>query len=286
MSQTTAELIELASRLEATAPKVGNVHPGADFVDLTYQDFLESASAAAVPLATAADVGIGNAVLAAISATRQRVQTNTNLGIALLVAPLAAVPGQLTVQQGIAPVLEGLSVADAEAAYAAIRLAEPGGMGDVDEADVKDTPVIDLLEAMKLAAPRDLIASEYSTGFNITLEETVPSLVEAFERTGDILTAIVQTQLVLLARHPDSLITRRHGDLVAAAVQQKSSQIQSSLWPESDQVREHVLALDAWMRQHSPRLNPGTIADLLCAGLFVALRDHTELSDIRNGPLR
>src|SRR5262245_20637857 len=82
----------LACLLEARAPKVGNVHRGADFDELTFTDFVVSAVAIGPAMEAAANTGVGRAVYNAVAATRQLVSTNTNLGMALLFAPLAAVP--------------------------------------------------------------------------------------------------------------------------------------------------------------------------------------------------
>src|SRR5690349_6173570 len=82
----------LACLLEVTAPKVGNVHRGADFPDLTFTDFAASAVAIAPAMENARQTGVGRAALDAITATRQVVSTNTNLGMVLLIAPLAAAP--------------------------------------------------------------------------------------------------------------------------------------------------------------------------------------------------
>src|SRR5262245_62766679 len=81
----------LACLLEATAPKVGNVHRGADFEDLTFTDFVVSAVAIGPAMEAAASTGVGRAVYDAVAATQQLVSTNTNLGMALLFAILAAV---------------------------------------------------------------------------------------------------------------------------------------------------------------------------------------------------
>ena len=54
-----AEQIELACVLEATARKPGNVHPGASFDDLCYDDFVKAAAASAPILSRAHELGIG-----------------------------------------------------------------------------------------------------------------------------------------------------------------------------------------------------------------------------------
>ena len=105
-----SDAIRRACLWEATARKPGNVHPQAAFEDLCYQDFVESADAAAPCLALTAYVGVGEAVRNAVRATRERVRTNTNLGISLLLAPLAAVPGKVSISQGIWQVLRSLTL--------------------------------------------------------------------------------------------------------------------------------------------------------------------------------
>ena len=156
----------LACIWEATAPKPGNVYRGADFDDLTYVDFLTSAAVVGPVIERVADLGVGATILTAVERTQQAVRTNTNLGILLLLAPLAAVPEPMPAADGIDDVLGNLTPADAEAVFAAIRAAQPGGLGKVDEADVNDTdvPQISLVEAMQLAADRDLVARQFTNG--------------------------------------------------------------------------------------------------------------------------
>ena len=48
---------------------------------------------------------VGQTILAAIRATRAVVDSNTNLGIVLLLAPLAAVPRSRSLREGVAAVL-------------------------------------------------------------------------------------------------------------------------------------------------------------------------------------
>ena len=90
----------LACLLEATAPKPGNVHRGADFEDLTFTDFVASAVAIGPAMESARQTGVGRAVRDAIAATRRLVSTNTNLGAVLLIAPLAAVPRDQRLAEG------------------------------------------------------------------------------------------------------------------------------------------------------------------------------------------
>jgi triphosphoribosyl-dephospho-CoA synthase len=89
---TTADIAaaaQLACLLEASAPKPGNVSPGRHFADARYEDFLASAVAIGDPLAGAATRGVGATVRLAVEATARWTRSNTNLGLVLLLAPLA-----------------------------------------------------------------------------------------------------------------------------------------------------------------------------------------------------
>src|SRR6516164_4281346 len=83
---------QLACIWEATARKPGNVHRFLDFDDLSYLDFLVTAAAVAPVLAGAAGRRVGATILECVRAARRVVRSNSNLGIVLLLAPLAAVP--------------------------------------------------------------------------------------------------------------------------------------------------------------------------------------------------
>src|SRR3954447_25186970 len=127
----------LACVYEATARKPGNVHPTASFDDVTtYAAFVASAVAIGPVIARVSQVGIGQTVLDAVRETREAVHTNTNLGTLLLIAPLAAVPADKRLGDGIHEILENLTASDTGAVYEAIRLASAGGLGRTDEADV------------------------------------------------------------------------------------------------------------------------------------------------------
>src|SRR6476660_1622412 len=111
----------LACLYEATAPKPGNVHPGASFPDVTYKDFQVSARLIGPVMREAQSRGVGRTILDAVHATRKAVGTNTNLGMILLFAPLAAVPADEYVSQGVHKVLANLTNEDTRLVYEAIR---------------------------------------------------------------------------------------------------------------------------------------------------------------------
>ncbi|MBA2637402.1 MAG: triphosphoribosyl-dephospho-CoA synthase, partial [Solirubrobacterales bacterium] len=214
---------QLACVLEASAEKPGNITPSHDFHDTAYEDMLRSAIAVGPELARAGRQGVGETVLGVVRASRRAGGPNTNLGIALLLAPIAraALDPRLAPQplrDRLRSVLGALTLDDASAAYAAIRLARPGGLAEAVEHDVRAEPTIDLGEAMAQAAHRDRVASEYGTGHAVTFELGAPALRRALDDGLGTRDAIVQLHLELLAVLPDTLIVRKRGAAAAAEV--------------------------------------------------------------------
>jgi triphosphoribosyl-dephospho-CoA synthase len=269
MGLSIGQLASVACLWEATARKPGNAHRTANLPRLEYTDFLLSATALYEPLNRAASQSVGQTVLQAIQATRQLVSTNTNLGMVLLLAPLAAVKDQA---DSVANVVSQLTVADSQAVYEAIRLAEPGGLGTAPEQDLTGPPTLPLREIMALAADRDLIARQYANGFREVLQGVL-LLIQGME-FGGLEEAIVFTHLQFLANYPDSLIQRKAGRAQAEEASRRAQQVLDAGWPESDRAQLLCGALDVWLRQDGQRRNPGTTADLVAASLFVALRNE------------
>ncbi|MEO6811920.1 MAG: triphosphoribosyl-dephospho-CoA synthase [Isosphaeraceae bacterium] len=268
------ELIRIACILEVTARKPGNIHRGADFEDAHYLDFLLSASAIGDALGRGVDQGVGAAVLRAVQATRRVVNTNTNLGMILLLAPLACAEGA-DLRSEVSRILDATTIKDTEHVYQAIRATRPGGLGHAVEQDVNDQPTVPLIEAMRLAADRDLIACQYVNGYAEVFDLALPAL-RAFLNTGRPLeTAIIAAQLTLMARHPDTLIARKRGPEIARESARRAASVLDSGWPDAPGSAEQLAAFDAWLRADGHARNPGTSADLIAATLFVALRDGT-----------
>lgn len=261
---------QLACIWEASARKAGNVHRFRDFEDASYLDFLVSAAAIAPVMETAPTRSVGTTILEAVRATRQVVSTNTNLGIVLLLAPLAAVPTTTKLRGGLEAVLRGLTVDDACLTYEAIRLANPGGLGTAPEQDIHVEPTQTLRQVMELAKDRDLIALQYTNGFAEVFDEAVPSLQQGLEQARSLEGAIIRCHLALLAGHPDSLIARKSGLAVAEEASRRARQVlDADLRPEA------LADFDAWLRSAGNTRNPGATADLVAAALFVALREGT-----------
>jgi len=263
-----------ACGLEAAAPKVGNVHRGADFSDLTLYDFLLSGQLLGETLELQATRPLGELILAAISATRQQVQTNSNLGIVLLFAPLTKCfrEGALSTCT-VLDVLEASTARDAQLIYEAIRLAQPGGLGNSSQHDVRSpTTPSHILEAMQLARDHDLIARQYCTGFADIFDLGVPTLVSETVRLNSLVRAIVSTHLCLIGTLGDSLVRRKCGRELEQQLQVRCQRIVDRIMTAGWEAGEAELAdLDFWLRSDGNRRNPGATADMIAASLFVGL---------------
>jgi triphosphoribosyl-dephospho-CoA synthase len=264
---------QAACLIEACAPKPGNVSPGRPFDDTRVEDFLVSAAAIGPAFAEAASAGVGATVLRAVRDTRRLVAVNTNLGMVLLLAPLAcaaaAAGGPLRAR--LAAVLAGLGVADASAVHQAIRMVSPGGLGRAAQQDVRDEPTLGLRETMALAAERDTIAGEYVTGYELTFGLAAPALREARARGLAWPAAAVEAYLHTLGQVPDTLIARKLGLEAARDVSRRARQVLAAGAAGSPERARGEAELDAELRGPGNRRNPGTTADVVAAALFVVL---------------
>ena len=277
---------QLACILEADACKPGNVSRMHDFADCRFEDFLVSAVAIGPAFRRAARSPVGKTILRAVKDTRGLVGTNTNLGMAIALAPLAKAAG--TGHAGglravVVEVLEALSVEDARMAYKAIRIAAPAGLGKVERCDVNDGDAdVTLRQAMELARDRDALASEYATGFELTFEVGYPTLARLWKAGCKLSDSIVQTYLTILARVPDSLIARKNGPANAELVSGLARSILEDGGVFSEKGREELKRFDLELRDERHRLNPGTTADLAAATIFVFLVEGRMLNRFKD----
>jgi triphosphoribosyl-dephospho-CoA synthase len=266
---------QVACLLEVATSKPGNVSRHHDFGDTTFEDFLLSAVAVGAALGASGVAGVGETVVRAVQDTRRWVGANTNLGILLLLAPLAraAASGDGPLRSRLSRVLASLTVADARAVYSAIRLAAPGGLGQVEAQDVREEPTVTLREAMALAAGRDTIAREYVTDYDVTFGLAVPALRRVRACGLGWAVAALESYLSVLAEVPDTLIARKRGHGAAGAVSERAREVLGAGEPGSPERARATDAFDSELRGDANRLNPGTTADLVAAALFVALSE-------------
>ncbi|MBN3751314.1 triphosphoribosyl-dephospho-CoA synthase [Paraburkholderia sp. Tr-20389] len=271
----------LACRLDVETAKPGNVSVASAGHGMQAAQFIDSAQAAA-PALFARGASVGTRILEAVTRTRQIAGCNTNLGIVLLVAPLAAALERTATldaahwQAAVEQVLSTLDLDDARAAYRAIALANPGGLGDAPEQSVHAPPTVDLRAAMSLAAGRDSIARQYANGFADIFGAGLDALARSKGTTATALT--LDVFLTFLGAWPDSHILRKHGETLAQSVTREARERHAQARVAGPEA--HAAQLEAWDAELKARgVNPGTSADLTVAALFAgALIDPQRLA--------
>lgn len=278
---TIGQCATLACLWDIIATKPGNVHRGADFEDIGFSDFATSAVAIAPAVQAAYDgrLGLGEAVLSAVRQSKTLVGTNAHLGTILLLVPLAQAFRDGDWESGKTRVLAGLSSDDCRLTYEAIRLAEPGGLGAVEQGDVHGPAPTDILEAMRWAAHRDAVARQYATGFADILGPIRSSLQSALDADQPIDTAIVAASVEQMAREGDSLIARKCGAEINTRAQQYAGAVMAAGSVGSDAWWDAAGELDFWLRSDGHRRNPGTTADLVTAAVFVLLAEQSRRTE-------
>lgn len=262
-----------ACNAELTALKPGNVHifsPGHG-MDIGY---FKRAAAAAAPYIADPSLSVGKRILNATKASFEATGVNTNLGIVLLAAPLAKAAAETDLTTGLrrrlASILQNLDEDDADDTFAAIRLANPAGLGAVEKGDVShDNPRMTLTEAMYLAKDRDRIANAYVTAYEDVFDFALPTYDSARREAETEPLAISTLHMALLAEFPDSHIARKYGFDVACQVRDEARRL-SPAWTPVVHAKslEQLADFDAHLKQRA--LNPGTTADFVVATLLAA----------------
>lgn len=275
-ARRVAEAYRAACTLELKAIKPGNVHVHAAGHGMSAADFEASRDASAPAIGRPGGT-VGRRILEAVRATRAAVGCNTNLGIVLLAAPLsqaALQPAGRPLRERLREVLSALTVADAAAAYEAIRLAAPGGLGEAPRHDVRDAPTVTLARAMAEAAGRDAIARQYATGYADVFDLGLPALTRALDRWRSPEWAATAVYMTFLANLQDSHVARKFGPRTAEALRLRAAgpHAELSVAPEPERLAGRLLALDAALKEDG--INPGTSADLCVATLFAAMLDE------------
>lgn len=270
---TPARRAQLALLLEVAAtPTPGAVDRRRDHSDLRFEHLLAGAVGAGDGLsAIAAGEPLGAGFERAVAGmAAAQTAGNTQFGALLLLAPLvrAAATDALT-PAGATRVVEATDVDDAVGfcrafGHVDVALADPPeGLTDVDvrqpaeAARAVERRGLTLAELMDRSAPRDGIAREWATGF----ERTFEAAGSLGDRAGPVTDRAAAVFLELLADAPDTHVATRHGEATAERVSERArAAIEGDLDP--DEVAQSFV---------DEGVNPGTTADLLAAGLFVAL---------------
>lgn len=271
-SQALQHFYVQACALDVEAFKPGNVSVYSPGHGMHADQFYLSAQISA-PYVSDPNRSLGERIYRAVEATHHAVGCNTNLGIVLLSVPLIkAVQDVHTGQMRwrLQRILKASTQEDATWVYRAIRLANPGGLGQVASEDVSREPSLTLLEVMRLAKDYDRIAFNYAFFYQDIYELAIPRYHDAVSRWGDERLAVVATFVALLRRIPDTHVRRKFGRRYQEMIQAKMAQLEKALTQadELEQVLPEIWKIDQEFKDKG--INPGTTADMVVATLLAA----------------
>ena len=256
------ERAQLAMMLEVCAyPKPGNVDRCHDYEDTRLEHFLASAIMArpALERAERGEGGIGALIREAVELTSCHGGGNTHFGAFILLFPLI-LGGDI---EGACSAVRQTTVQDSLAFYEAFGATKVRMLESDEEIDVNDPAAtatirergMTLLDIMAYSAPKDMVAREWSNDFALT-RKAADYLEEGAGRQ-----AIVQAFLRLLSEEIDTFVMKKHGTEVAEWTRREAGAVLAG--------RRSLEAFDEECLERG--INPGSIADLIIAGIYVAL---------------
>jgi triphosphoribosyl-dephospho-CoA synthase len=276
--RSTAQNAQLALLLEVSStPKPGNVDRQREYPDLRFEHFVTGAVGARGGLdMAAAGEPIGEAFERTVAGMSDQRGGNTQFGAVLLLLPLlrAAAREDLS-PEGVAAVVEETTVADAVGFYRAfdhvgVAVDEPPDALDApdvrkggDAAEELRQRGLTLSDVMAESAEIDGLAAEFVGGFPHTFETA--DRIE--EREGPVTDRAAAVFLELLAEEIDTFVVTQHDRETAREVRERAA---AALDGEED---PEALAAEFVDRE----INPGTTADIVAGGLFVALERGLEV---------
>ncbi len=304
---------ELACLLEVSAtPKPGNVHRFRDFKDVRYEDFLASSVSFGSFIEELAmkgflitqekisweQINLGLTIQKAISSSSFfHKNSNTNLGIILLLSPMCVAAGMCidkgeslcdlkALQTNVIKVMDHTTIDDSINVSRGIVSAKPGGLGTVEQYDVNDLSVykdlrknkINLLTLMEDCSSRDNICFELAKGYPITFGLALPSLQRSLLIGKDINLAIIDSYLAILSEYPDTLISRKFGITRAQKFSIRAKSIIELGGALTVDGRRELEEFDIELREEEEKINPGTSADLIASMLFAYLLSGGKLT--------
>jgi triphosphoribosyl-dephospho-CoA synthase len=270
--RTPAENAQLALLLEVTStPKPGNVDRAREYPDLRFEHFMTGAVGAGEGLRMAgAGEPIGKSFERAVRGMADQRGGNTQFGALLLLVPLtrASAGGELTPER-TAEVVEETTVADAAGFYRAFEHIDmgigdpPEGMEALDVRRGADAILeieergLTLQDVLAASVERDGVAREWVSRFSRSF-----GVAERIESaSGPVPDRAARAFLEALASEPDTFVQKRHDEATAREVTEAA---RAALRGDTDPaaLAEELVAAE---------VNPGTTADLVAAGLFIAL---------------
>lgn len=267
-----ARCASLAMALEVSGtPKPGNIDRDHDYSDTKFEDFIAAAIGVIPVLEKACTTGgIGELIdEASEECVKWQGGGNTHFGAYILLFPLikaAAIVPLEDVRDVAISITKETTIEDAVNFYRAFGKVAVK-MKDSEDLDVRDDSSLEdirkrgltLYDIMKISAPNDMVAREWIDGFTRSYK-AAGSLMRRREQ-GTLNDAVVLTYLELLSEEPDTFVAKKYD-------MQKAIYVQGLAL---DALESRMTLNELARRLYAEKINPGSTADIIIAGLFLAL---------------
>lgn len=275
-----ARCAQLAMILEVSAtPKPGNIDRDHNYTDTRFEHFLASAVGVYPILEKAASSrsGVGSLIREAVlESSRWQKGGNTHFGAFLLLIPLVIAAGRCKnkkcLKAQVQKVIRETTVEDAVELYMAfsrakvkvkpvddLSLGEPASLDKIRERGLT------LFKLMEISSGYDMIAEEWTNGFQKTFE-CASSIKDKVRKYG-INDSVVLAFMELLSRNRDTFIQTKFDSKKAEKVSLQAKGILQK--GNINEIRNKIRSFDEELLRKG--INPGSTADIIIAGLFVAL---------------
>jgi len=268
--------IKFVCDTEIKSLKPGNVHKYSEGHGMNLKDFLKSSLIISKCL-TKNNLDLGKKILISVNEIQNKIKKNTNLGIILMLSPIATIvqeEGVISKEEllkKIKSLIKKQNIKNSIPIFKAISLTSPGGLGFSKKYDVNEPPNTNLYKAMEFAKKKDLIARQYCNGFEDIYKIGIPAYKKFYNKWGKVDWALTGVYLTFLKKFNDTHIVRNKGNKIATSVKKEAKKYYFFLKRNKNltKIKKKLLIFDKKLK--SKRINPGTTADLTVATLLLEI---------------
>ena len=271
---------------EIKADKPGNVSINSPIIGLSYQKFFRAAEIAANIISNS-DYSLGEIIFRSCHRCMNELNSNYNLGIILLCAPIVRVAikrsgSKNLLRSNLEKEIKSIGKKDAQLIFNAIKLCKPAGLKNYNgEGSLSnDIKKINFKEIIKISSKWDRISRAYNDNYKEIFAIGLP-LLRSLKKKFSTKFSTECLYLNYLSIDLDSHIQRKYGKDKAQSITNKSSQIlKTILLKENSKSRDLINTFDNYLKKRN--INPGTCADLTVTTLLIdKITDIVNFSDLK-----
>ena len=221
---------------------------------------------------TSSDLNLGEIIYLATKKCIDSVNSNYNLGIILLCAPVlkALTEKHKSLRKGIKKILHGTNFNECNLIIRAIKYANPAGLKNYEgSSNILKNKLNNknIIEVMKVSSTWDRISKCYVEDYSEILDFGLPLFIN-FRRRLSKKKAIQLLYLSYAANSMDSHILRKYGSESAKKVLKMFKVLNAKIFKNYKiNYDRHIRFIDTYLKKLN--LNPGTCADLTVTTLLI-----------------